>query len=88
MPFRRSPAGVSVIEELQRALRSVPVAHLEGFAEFCARQWRRNSPPGGATWHAMAGVVEEALDDVRAEIEHLERALDDEGGMGAIVPGV
>lgn len=77
-----------MIEELQRALHAVPAADLEMFAEFCACQWRRSSPPGAAVWHAIAGVVEEALDEVRAEIEQLERALDDEDGMGAIVPGV
>lgn len=77
-----------MIEELQRALRTVPVTRLEGFSEFCARQWRRSSPPGAAVWHAIAGVVEEALDEAQAEIEQLERALDDEDGMGAIVPGV
>lgn len=77
-----------MIEQLEAALRACPVTTLELFGQFCGRQWSAGHPPSADVWHAMAGVVEEALDDVRAEIDQLERDFDDEDGMGAIVPGV
>lgn len=78
-PQRKEPP---MIEQLQEALRAVPVIRLEEFKAFCARQWKADTVPSGAFWHALAGVVAEALDDVREEIQQLEDAVDDEGGIG------
>lgn len=77
-----------MIEELLRQLRALPIARLEQFGQFSGEMYRKDRPPAGLVWWALAGVVGEVLDDARAEVEQLERALDDEGGIGEQVPGV
>ena len=77
-----------MIEELQAALRALPITRLDEFKAFCARHWRRGSQPSAEMWHALAGVVAEAIDDVQDEVEKLERDFDDEGGIGEQLPGV
>lgn len=75
-------------EELLKALRAVPIDRLNAFAAFCGREYQRDGFPAAMVWWALAGVVGEVLDDARAEVDQLERDLDDEGGIGEQLPGV
>ena len=77
-----------MIEELLAQLRALPIKRLEQFGIFCAQMHRGNRPPAGLGWGALAGVAAEVLDDARAEVDQLERALDDEGGIGEQVDAV